>query len=389
MANFDLRENLSNLSNNTGDSKSCGNLSDRDWRYSAIVRGCVAFVCLCCCTLVLIIFCNRVRRGLKEVEDRTAHINFRNRLVFYLTLASLFYNLIQTMQIRVGFKHKPTDGGLETFCGGIGFLNEFAACIHLLVAVWVIGCFAYNYYRGSPTQERKRTQRSLEEIPVFCREILPLCVIIIWAGIISGVPFASGSYGLSGGWCWIRTVDDDCNRDEAGVVYQWLLWYGWVIAVWVGFLFLLLFGLAWACVVRYKYRYHEHAQNEVYRDYHLNYGCALFGLFIAFVLGYGLLTVLELIARVDTNKDDNFNAGLWYTYAVITPIGVIFLPISALCYLGCCIGFDIDQYPPNGCCIKHMRSCYKRMCRRNRGDEGRQLIQNRQNNIQVGDPEPA
>ena len=40
------------------------------------------------------------------------------------------------------------------------------------------------------------------------------------------VPLLHNAYGLAGGWCWIRAMDDQCTKLKAGLVEQFALWYG-------------------------------------------------------------------------------------------------------------------------------------------------------------------
>ena len=39
------------------------------------------------------------------------------------------------------------------------------------------------------------------------------------------IPFLNNAYGLAGGWCWIRTHDEDCNLILAGLIEQFALCY--------------------------------------------------------------------------------------------------------------------------------------------------------------------
>ena len=45
------------------------------------------------------------------------------------------------------------------------------------------------------------------------------------------IPFINDAYGLAGTWCWIRSKDDFCNKNLAGLIEWYALWYGPLIVL--------------------------------------------------------------------------------------------------------------------------------------------------------------
>lgn len=51
--------------------------------------------------------------------------------------------------------------------------------------------------------------------------ILPISIPLVF----SWIPFIRDSYGLSGGWCWIRVENEDCSEFQEGLIEQLVFWF--------------------------------------------------------------------------------------------------------------------------------------------------------------------
>ena len=318
-----LLDGSSNISNG---SVGCGSLSDTQIHQAAIVRGVVAAVCSVVCLVLLV--------AISHWLCCKGYNSFRNRLVLYLTSFTLFNLVTYILQIAVYWEDSLSDDDVRKLCTGVGVLDQVGSWLQLLATLWSVVCFSYNYYHDSPTP--------LENVPILWREILPLFVMVTWAATISAVPAVSGSYGLSGGWCWIRETDDNCDRYRDGVIYQWVFWYIWVATSLIATLVLLCTGVCNALIVA-----RHNAETLDYRRKLIHIkktkqARALVWVLIPYLIFYFLLFAYELAIQVYATITNKSIFGMWIVFAITTPIGVLILPVLALVYLRF-IGFEIKD----------------------------------------------
>ena len=302
------------------------------------VRGSVAVLCCAAIIGAICYYCSCVkcrRCPVKFCRNRYIDLKrYEQRLVLYLTSATLLYILMCVVQFGVLGEDSLSTKGLVKLCSVIGFFQQFSSWIHLLSALWVIGWFSYKYYHDS--------LNTMEQMPTLCKDILPLFIIVVSAAIVSAVPAVSGSYGLTGGWCWIRSINENCDIDKEGVAYQWLLWYGWVTFFLVFIPSLLCTGICRAYIIARTQGAADPNQIAV-RQYEERHAYAFRWLLFTYLL-YLLVTAYRLAAYIYTSVSQRFTLGVWVAFAVAMPLGAVCLSWSALIYL-----WHTDQFnDPNG-----------------------------------------
>lgn len=165
-----------------------------------------------------------------------AEITISTRLMLYITAAALFRSIATMCQVT-SYEHEDIKhiDHYSRSCIAIGFLNHFSAWIAILFTLMgtihifkVYFVFFSDMKRGSIL-----TSGSIQQIPQSCfafhrkfiLESVSISILFAISLIFSLFPFIEKSYGISGGWCWIRTQNEDCSEHMAGVVLQYATWY--------------------------------------------------------------------------------------------------------------------------------------------------------------------
>ena len=159
--------------------------------------GVVSFL-FCCVAIGSIVYC--------KAYQRSSH-----RLVLWLMISTLFVSAVVALELVVKFQ-KESD--IELICEVIGIVSEYAIWTKLLLT------FCINFHLFLLTV-LLRKYWWLEFVYVLSSLAFP--ATFVW------VPLLHDIYGLAGGWCWIRTMDNQCNELKAGIVEQFALWYGPVV----------------------------------------------------------------------------------------------------------------------------------------------------------------
>ena len=320
-------------------------LSHQDLVALTAVRASVAGLCCLLCMAVLVAFCWLVKRqGQNCVRDcwtvckesySKCRESFEHRLVIYLTVVTLFYLLMFVAQLGA------LSGSRSVACTVIGFFNQLLSWFYLLVMLWVMACFSYNYYHGTP-----EPARPLDKIHTFWREVLPILFTTVWSVNSAVIPIVSDSYGLTGGWCWIREEDENCDRYGDGIAYQWTLWYSWVTLSLIAIVSLLIAG---SCTALKRWRDNQKradpALGASIRLYQKTHGFAFCYLLLTYFPVYSILTGLELTARILSylRYEVHHIFALWVIHAIVTPVVAVLLLVAILWYLRYVGGFE-TQY---------------------------------------------
>lgn len=168
--------------------------------YSAIaaVRASLGLFSLCCCSVVIILTL-LFKKYKYSIQ----------RMVLYVCIAGAVDSVAIVLQ-KVDYFVQ--NNATEQYCVFAGCLSLYTSLVELLA----LGCtslsLSYMYKR------KKELKHYLEAVYILICLILPL--FMIWP------PFTTQySYGKSGPWCWIRERDQACQKDVAGIAFQFGLWY--------------------------------------------------------------------------------------------------------------------------------------------------------------------
>jgi len=185
--------------NHDSSNRSCYQpLSNSNLETLALVFGSlgVAAFFLCCVAIGSIVYWKAYKR-------------ISHRLVLWLMISTLFVSAVIALELLVvKFENGPD---VEQLCKVIGVFLEYAIWTKLLFTFWI------NFHLFLLTV-LQRMYGWLEFVYVLSSLAIP--ATFFW------VPLLQDAYGLAGGWCWIRAMDDQCKELKAGVVEQFALWYG-------------------------------------------------------------------------------------------------------------------------------------------------------------------
>lgn len=144
------------------------------------------------------------------------------RMALYQVLCALAYSVSFVSQMTVfAIRQQAMAGAL---CRVLGFVVLYLEWTKLMLTIWSLFhlfCFSVRY----------RDMKACEMIYMGTSIAVPL--------VVAAVPFATGSYGQSGAWCWIintreevagsNSSNNNCTSaavDSTGVIEQFVLWYG-------------------------------------------------------------------------------------------------------------------------------------------------------------------
>ena len=162
--------------------------------------------------------------------------DFVNRLVLYLCIASFFNGVITAVQLLP----------VKQMCGHV-FLRSQIGCIAaafiiqyslwtILVLTISIGVYLFFRVKHHKDYEDAQYDNNFENSRCFEGVTLALAFVVVPI-LFSTIPFyKSQMYGLSGAWCWIKTTDKNCREIKAGVIEQFVVWYGFNVLLVVLFI---------------------------------------------------------------------------------------------------------------------------------------------------------
>ena len=218
--------------------RNCSNFTDEQVRAVALVRGITAAVC--CFLLFAVLVAIFI---LAKVDYQKVCGTVVKRLAVGFTVASVLQQFTLALSLKRHF-----DPDLEEFCEADGFFNQYFGSVWQLFTVGIsLVLFlivaketsSWNFFRVINAEGNAYTCCSKQinklELAVFA-SIFGLPLIFNW------IPFTTDSYGPSGTWCWIRSLENDCSQHTAGLWEQ--LWLSRVPIILVAVITLVLLVMA-------------------------------------------------------------------------------------------------------------------------------------------------
>ena len=296
---------------------SCTNFTKTQVDVLALVRGSTAIVCFCLCLVTFIFELIYISRKKKSTTLQ--------RLFIYLTVSNLFYTAALSLHLQQFFHYDIK--AQDRFCEAIGFFDQYTGSVQLLLTTGIIlklfhkvstFCCATKFSRNLTLHHYK-----FEAVFVAVCFILPL--FVVW------VPFlyrdGPGQYDVSGPWCWIRELKDDCSYSNKGFLEQLLLWYIPFAVVSFLCLICIIAIIAFLIYIHFWYRKYRIKIHVVITDMLL-----LLPFLVVFVLVCIVETTLVILLRKESSKKVLNNYVMWMIYAVTTPIGGVVIPIAFFVY---------------------------------------------------------
>ena len=253
--------------------------------------GVVSFL-FCCVAIGSIVYC--------KAYQRSSH-----RLVLWLMISTLFVSAVVALELVVKFQ-KESD--IELICEVIGIVSEYAIWTKLLLTFWI------NFHLFLLTV-LWRKYWWLEFVYVLSSLAFP--ATFVW------VPLLHHIYGLAGGWCWIRTMDNECNELKAGIVEQFALWYGPVVLFTVVDISMMIIMASVLCKRAYCEGNSEDQDPLLPRPRHLIALKETLPL-IAYPVTFHILCVFGFANRIQMAITHSPLYGLWLSVAIALPCWGVF-----------------------------------------------------------------
>lgn len=186
------------------ENKSCN--IDNDARHTLVyvISGMSAVSAICCLFAIILLVAFRM------------HKKFKHRLVCHLLSSVMIFSVMLTLEL-VTIDYDPDDASYVAICKVVGFLVQCTVCTQFLcVCSFVLYLTVVLFFGVNSDGELEKLNRW--DVAAFIPWFLPI--------LFSWIPFLHDAYGLSGAWCWIRIQDENCETIIAGIVEQFVLWYG-------------------------------------------------------------------------------------------------------------------------------------------------------------------
>ena len=302
-----------------------GFITYEQFTHVALVRRITAAICGAILLVVLVVLLTLavLKKVLckKKLEKLKFCGTVVKRLTVWLTAATVPYQLVLAM-------HSQPDLFPHDVCKTFGFLIQYCGSVQLLFTLGISMVLFFKVWDATPWKpERVDSCHKRINCTFTCcgckinkLEVVFLVLVFGLPLLFDWVPFATNSYGATGPWCWIGSIQKNCTFHTAGLVEQIVLWdipFGLVV-----FLTFVLFFTS-LCLLGCTIKNYSDSQNlmeKVITD-------SIFSLFfLAVIFVFGVVEVITH-AYLPFNKQ---SFGVWVVYAVITPLGGVFIPVALL-----------------------------------------------------------
>lgn len=264
------------------------------------------------------------------------------RLFLYITATTALEEVAFSLSVEHQFYYTNQNG----VCVFLGFFLEWTVSITnylILCKILYLLYVVFSNVRGNPLRSANPTKRKWFVVffEGFCI-LFSVCFPLVYLHI----PFEHGTYNLAGGWCWIKTINEQC--ENVGLKDQIVLGYG--IFEGVGILSIILTSVFAVIYCRQAY------VHKVVRHQHLitlRQTLFLLGFLAASVIALSLGFAVRIYTGIVQVQE---NYGLWLTLAIAPPIYQAIYPVGFLVYL-----YTLQKFKKEG--IKKAVSEWKQTCR--------------------------
>jgi hypothetical protein len=165
---------------------------------------------------MLLVLC---KKGLAGMRGST-----QTRLMTYLLFSTAAYLFVLSLHMEHYWNYglgnlNHSEQWKIHLCETIGLADQYTGTVQLFVTVGVSIHFIYQSLTFYPCVSGTSTvSKSLRR----GLEVLLVVVSLVGPALYVWVPFIAVPYGETGGWCWIKTLDRDCNKsfwEQMGIWY--------------------------------------------------------------------------------------------------------------------------------------------------------------------------
>ena len=279
----------------------CTNFTVGDFKLLNRLRNITAFVCSMI-TLAILIFLIRSK----------AFSSLFKRLYFYLIVGTFFAEVA----IALNIEHEWHYRGQEDVCVWLGFFTQWSCVLVFIFSYEIVLhllCLVVTHIRGSrqPTQFQRSCIGSRH-----CTVTVEIVYIILPLAISTALavhPYITGSYGIAGPWCWVQSLNEDC--EPAGLVTQ-VTFFSMYMAVGVAGISASLVFVVMYYKIALSFQNARHLLKQtlyilIFQIVHI--------LIIMYNLSIRIYTLL-------TRRHQRY--GLWVADAITIPFGVLVFPFG-------------------------------------------------------------
>ena len=242
-----------------------------------------------------------------------AYSSLFQRLYLYLVIGTLFAETAIALSIEHLWRYK----GQETVCEWIGFFVQWT---HVLVFIFSYEIVIYLLYlviskiRGNPLLPQWVGSRCCG----VAIEIIYVALSLLISTTFALVPYVKKSYGVAGPWCWVRSLNENC--EPSGFLTQMIFFSMYMAVGVVGIAASLIFSIVY---VKLSTSLRE-ARQLLKRTLYVMVFQFIYILIIMCNLGLRLYTLLSRRHQL---------YGLWLAHAFTIPVGMLIS--GPLIYLVC------------------------------------------------------
>lgn len=301
----------------------CTNLTKSDFRHLTLVRGSISAVCAAIWVVVVCtaVCCSYYRRDTSEENEADLKRQRRKRrILVYLFLVAMANFAAFTAQFERLTRYGLEDAGCHATAYFVQAVTSCQLCSTAWIAVFILFSTQTTLSKLEPGRTSIFEVIESEKLKSVLEIVLVLLAIVLSFGF-AAIPFATHSYGETGPWCWITIFDNNCGVDKDGLYLQLGLWYAPTLIVMVVIVYTLVLMI---CTIIPTFR-RVTANDHRVKLYRL-LGKTFFSLIVFFVISAEGLSQMCILFKYEV-------IGLWYLYAVGSPLFSLAVPITFLVYV--------------------------------------------------------
>ena len=315
----------------------CSNFTSIQFWYLDLARGVSGGISLLVCSLILFL-----------ILLHKAYATLLQRFLLYSTLATWLAEAAFTMQIE----HLVKYAGQRQFCVAVAFLEQWTILMVIAIDLEISVLLTYRVYES--LQKQVLNCSSWSKCVKVSIEITTVCLSVFVPLVGAVVPLIHGTYGLTGGWCWITDIHNKCKKHDEWVLFTVLA----ILYIGGG----LLIGICIAFVVILFCMSTLRSSNS----HPLN--CRLIRnnlVLLAFYLAYFAFSSIGVSTQLhsSTTHDENDKYPLWLVYAIGFPFNKLTLLLGFLFYMYSFKKLTIQTFRIlKRICCKCYHHCTQRIC---------------------------
>ena len=258
---------------------------------------------------------------------------FYQRLILYLTIAATFMSL-SIILVRADYDNQ-TEAPYTNYCVFAGFFIQESGWMVFNAVTSIIIFLTISIFS---------TKKSEKFEPVF------LIYIFLFPLTFNWIPFIKLTYGKAGATCWIRSLNDNCEKDLFGQTLQLVLWY---IPIYMS-IFMLIIVYTIILVKLHLTKKQWMGNPDIETEKIRQQMKQEFKPLLAYPLIFFLFNIMLFIIRILSNQNKtHLPPALWFIGGVIYPLQGSIIAIT----------FALDPETRRRLTMANFRAAFRELCR--------------------------